>query len=144
METGIACYTRGAFLPSVTSQHSNGLVSPPSISPSFSSRVWKIWVLILHICMNSCKPFYVILCFEWDIAARLNWQRYSTILVNIYCSKSVKGCVICMTEFEIELTIWGIIEGGTKIISKSFEGKELFTCNKMWNWWQLGEYMETS
>ncbi|GMY08161.1 sedoheptulose-1,7-bisphosphatase, chloroplastic [Fagus crenata] len=41
METSIACYTRGAFLPSVTSQHSTGLVSPPSISPAFSSRSLK-------------------------------------------------------------------------------------------------------
>ncbi|KAF3947614.1 hypothetical protein CMV_026277 [Castanea mollissima] len=41
METGMACYTRGALLPSVTSQHSTGLVSPPSISPSFSSRSLK-------------------------------------------------------------------------------------------------------
>ncbi|KAL2333331.1 hypothetical protein Fmac_014544 [Flemingia macrophylla] len=30
METGIACYTRGPFLPTVSSKH-----SPPSISPSF-------------------------------------------------------------------------------------------------------------
>ncbi|KAG6734977.1 hypothetical protein I3842_01G296900 [Carya illinoinensis] len=42
METGIACYTRGAFLPStVPSQHSTALVSPPSISPSFTSRSLK-------------------------------------------------------------------------------------------------------
>nr|AFK49549.1 unknown [Lotus japonicus] len=36
METGIACYTRGAFLPSVSSKH-----SPPSISPSFGFRSLK-------------------------------------------------------------------------------------------------------
>uniref|UniRef100_A0A2N9GTZ5 Sedoheptulose-1,7-bisphosphatase, chloroplastic n=1 Tax=Fagus sylvatica TaxID=28930 RepID=A0A2N9GTZ5_FAGSY len=41
METSIACYTRGAFLPSVASQHSTGLVSPTSISPSFSSKSLK-------------------------------------------------------------------------------------------------------
>ncbi|KAF5467391.1 hypothetical protein F2P56_017219 [Juglans regia] len=42
METGIACYTRGAFLPStLPSQHSTALVSPPSISSSFSSRSLK-------------------------------------------------------------------------------------------------------
>ncbi|KAE7996668.1 hypothetical protein FH972_001372 [Carpinus fangiana] len=41
METGIACYTRGAFLPSVPSKHSTGIVSPPSLSPSFSSRSLK-------------------------------------------------------------------------------------------------------
>ncbi|XP_041000335.1 sedoheptulose-1,7-bisphosphatase, chloroplastic [Juglans microcarpa x Juglans regia] len=41
METGIACYTRGAFLPStLPSQHSTALVSPPSISSSFSS--WSL------------------------------------------------------------------------------------------------------
>ncbi|KAL6328199.1 hypothetical protein AAG906_034342 [Vitis piasezkii] len=39
METGVTCYARGAFLPtSVSSQHSTALVSPPSISPSFSSK----------------------------------------------------------------------------------------------------------
>ncbi|KAJ1422323.1 Sedoheptulose-1,7-bisphosphatase [Sesbania bispinosa] len=36
METGIACYTRGAFLPSVSSKH-----SPPSISPSYGFRSLK-------------------------------------------------------------------------------------------------------
>ncbi|GMN56504.1 hypothetical protein TIFTF001_025611 [Ficus carica] len=41
METGIACYTRGAFLPSISSQHSMSLVSPSSISPSFNSKILK-------------------------------------------------------------------------------------------------------
>ncbi|KAK7311260.1 hypothetical protein RJT34_09281 [Clitoria ternatea] len=36
METGIACYTRRAFLPSASSKH-----SPPSISPSFAFRSLK-------------------------------------------------------------------------------------------------------
>ncbi|KAJ7964035.1 Sedoheptulose-1,7-bisphosphatase [Quillaja saponaria] len=36
METGIACYSRGALLPTVSSKH-----SPPSISPSFSFRNLK-------------------------------------------------------------------------------------------------------
>ncbi|KAK8515056.1 hypothetical protein V6N13_122004 [Hibiscus sabdariffa] len=39
METGITSYARGIVLPSVSSKHSTALVSPPSISPSFSSRV---------------------------------------------------------------------------------------------------------
>ncbi|KAB1217781.1 Sedoheptulose-1,7-bisphosphatase, chloroplastic [Morella rubra] len=43
METGMACYTRGAFLPSTAhSQHSTALISPRAISPpSFSSRSLK-------------------------------------------------------------------------------------------------------
>lgn len=41
METGIACYTHGAFLPSISSQHSMSLVSPSSISPSFNSKILK-------------------------------------------------------------------------------------------------------
>ncbi|KAI4299455.1 hypothetical protein L6164_032915 [Bauhinia variegata] len=36
METGIACYSRGAFLPTVSSKH-----SPPSLSPSFGLRSVK-------------------------------------------------------------------------------------------------------
>ncbi|KAF7816360.1 sedoheptulose-1,7-bisphosphatase, chloroplastic [Senna tora] len=36
METGIACYSRGALLPTVSSKH-----SPPSISPSFAFRNLK-------------------------------------------------------------------------------------------------------
>ncbi|KAK8515057.1 hypothetical protein V6N13_122004 [Hibiscus sabdariffa] len=41
METGITSYARGIVLPSVSSKHSTALVSPPSISPSFSSRSLK-------------------------------------------------------------------------------------------------------
>lgn len=41
METGIACYTHGAFLPSISSQHSMSLLSPSSISPSFNSKILK-------------------------------------------------------------------------------------------------------
>ncbi|KAI6670108.1 hypothetical protein NL676_004993 [Syzygium grande] len=38
METGIACHARGAFLPA---KHSTSLVSPPSLSPSFTSKSLK-------------------------------------------------------------------------------------------------------
>ncbi|KAL5543757.1 hypothetical protein UlMin_007541 [Ulmus minor] len=41
METGMACCARGAFLPNISSQPSMSLVSPPSISPSFNSKVLK-------------------------------------------------------------------------------------------------------
>ncbi|XP_022765053.1 sedoheptulose-1,7-bisphosphatase, chloroplastic-like [Durio zibethinus] len=41
METGVTCYARGIVLPSVSSKHSTALVSPPSTSPSFSSRSLK-------------------------------------------------------------------------------------------------------
>ncbi|KAK6933056.1 Fructose-1-6-bisphosphatase class I, N-terminal [Dillenia turbinata] len=42
METGVACYARGALLPSgVSSQHSTALMSPPSVSSSFISKSLK-------------------------------------------------------------------------------------------------------
>eukprot|EP00262_Sarcandra_glabra_P015288 TRINITY_DN4676_c0_g1_i1.p1 TRINITY_DN4676_c0_g1~~TRINITY_DN4676_c0_g1_i1.p1 ORF type:complete len:244 (-),score=23.32 TRINITY_DN4676_c0_g1_i1:1226-1957(-) len=41
METGITCYARGAFVPNVSSHRSSTMVSPPPISPTFSSRNLK-------------------------------------------------------------------------------------------------------
>ncbi|MBA0750125.1 hypothetical protein Gogos_003982 [Gossypium gossypioides] len=41
METSVTCYARGIVLPGVSSKHSSALVSPPSISPSFSSKSLK-------------------------------------------------------------------------------------------------------
>ena len=117
METGIACYTRGAFLPSVPSKHSTGIVSPPSLSPSFSSRVWKNRAPIQHMRAN----------------IHVNLSGF-TFVLNEIIECFLKGCMICMTEFEIKLTFWGVIKSGAKIITESFEGKELFPCNKMWDW----------
>ncbi|GKV28337.1 hypothetical protein SLEP1_g37407 [Rubroshorea leprosula] len=39
MDSGIACYAHGVVLPTVTAKYSTAIVSPPSASPSFNSRV---------------------------------------------------------------------------------------------------------
>lgn len=49
METSIACYSRGILPPSVSSQRSSTLVSPPSYSTSSSFKVRYP----LHLCLSS-------------------------------------------------------------------------------------------
>jgi hypothetical protein len=56
-----------------------------------------------------------------------------TFVLNEIIECFLKGCMIyiCMTEFEIKLTFWGVIKSSAKIITESFKGKELYPCNKM-------------
>lgn len=44
------------------------------------------------------------------------------------------GFLKCMTESEIKLTFWGIIEVGAKIIPQSFKYKECLACDQMRDW----------
>lgn len=50
METGIACFARGALLPNVSSQHSAAIVSPRSVSSSLTSKVT----------IHPCTYFYLV------------------------------------------------------------------------------------